>query len=35
MLATNQRLAGKIRELEGKLETHDSAIQELMTRSRN
>jgi hypothetical protein len=30
MLATNQRLAGKIRELEGKLETHDSAIQELI-----
>jgi hypothetical protein len=30
MLATNQRLAGKIRELEGKLETHDSTIQELI-----
>jgi phage regulator Rha-like protein len=30
MLATNQRLAGKIRELETRLETHDSAIQELI-----
>jgi phage regulator Rha-like protein len=30
MLATNQQLSGKIRELEGRLETHDSTIQELI-----
>jgi phage regulator Rha-like protein len=30
MLATNQRLAGKISELERRLETHDSTIQELI-----
>ena len=30
MLATNQRLAGKIDELENRLDTHDSAIQELI-----
>jgi hypothetical protein len=30
MLATNRRLAGKIDELEGRLDTHDSTIQELI-----
>jgi hypothetical protein len=30
MLATNQKLAGKINELECRLETHDTAIQELI-----
>jgi len=30
MLATNQRLAGKIGELERRLDTHDSTIQELI-----
>jgi phage regulator Rha-like protein len=30
MLATNRRLAGKIGELENRLDTHDSAIQELI-----
>jgi phage regulator Rha-like protein len=30
MLATNRRLAGKIDELENRLETHDSAIQDLI-----
>jgi phage regulator Rha-like protein len=30
MLATNRRLAGKINELESRLETHDSAIQDLI-----
>lgn len=30
MLATNRRLAGKIDELETRLDTHDSAIQELI-----
>jgi phage regulator Rha-like protein len=30
ILATNQRLAGKIGELESRLDTHDSAIQELI-----
>jgi hypothetical protein len=30
MLATNQRLAGKVGELERRLDTHDSAIQELI-----
>jgi len=30
MLATNQRLAGKINELQKHLETHDSAIQDLI-----
>ena len=30
MLATNRRLAGKIYELENRLDTHDSVIQELI-----
>jgi hypothetical protein len=30
MLATNRRLAGKINELENRLDTHDSVIQELI-----
>jgi len=30
MLATNRRLAGKIDELENRLETHDSAILDLI-----
>jgi hypothetical protein len=30
MLATNRRLAGKIAELENRLDTHDSVIQELI-----
>jgi hypothetical protein len=30
MLATNRRLAGKIAELENRLDTHDSAIQDLI-----
>lgn len=30
MLATNRRLAGKIDELENRLDTHDSVIQELI-----
>jgi hypothetical protein len=30
MLATNPRLAGKIAELENRLETHDSVIQDLI-----
>jgi phage regulator Rha-like protein len=30
MLATNRRLAGKIHELENRLDTHDSVIQELI-----
>jgi hypothetical protein len=30
MLATNRRLAGKITELENRLDTHDSVIQELI-----
>lgn len=30
MLATNRRLAGKIDELENRLDTHDSTIQELI-----
>src|SRR5258708_21182353 len=30
MLATNRRLAGKIDELENRLDTHDSAIQDLV-----
>jgi phage regulator Rha-like protein len=30
MLATNRRLAGKIAELENRLETHDSVIQDLI-----
>jgi|ERR1700676_4583665 ORF6N domain len=30
MLATNRRLAGKIGELENRLDTHDSAIQDLI-----
>jgi hypothetical protein len=30
MLATNQRLGGKIRELETRLDTHDSTIEELI-----
>lgn len=30
MLATNRRLAGKINELENRLDTHDSVIRELI-----
>jgi len=30
MLATNRRLAGKIDELENRLDTHDSTIQDLI-----
>lgn len=30
MLATNRRLAGKINELENRLDTHDSVIQDLI-----
>jgi len=30
MLATNRRLAGKMDELENRLDTHDSVIQELI-----
>jgi len=30
MLASNRQLAGKIDELENRLETHDDAIQELL-----
>jgi hypothetical protein len=30
MLASNRRLAGKIDELEGRLDSHDSEIQGLM-----
>jgi hypothetical protein len=30
MLATNRRLAGKIDELENRLDTHDSAILDLI-----
>jgi len=30
MLATNRRLAGKIDELENRLDTHDSVIHELI-----
>jgi hypothetical protein len=30
MLATNKRLAGKIDELENRLDTHDSTIQDLL-----
>ena len=35
MLATNRRLAGKIDELENRLDTHDSTIQDLRTAGRS